>query len=119
MITGVGTDLCMISRMKRAAESEYFVRRVFSKEEIDYARSHGEPSLHFASAFAAKEAFAKASGFGVFGVGLANSWVRRTKSGPVMMLNGEFRVKLGDIKCWLSLSHEGDYALAFVVLEKR
>ena len=105
MIAGIGTDLCVISRIKRASESEYFVRRVFSEEEIDYARSHKEPSLHFASAFAAKEAFAKASGLGIFGVGLAGAWVRRTEAGPVMMLNGDLRVRLGEFKCWLSLSH--------------
>jgi holo-[acyl-carrier protein] synthase len=105
--------------MRRAVESEYFVRRVFSEEEIEYARSNTEPSLHFASAFAAKEALAKASGFGVFGMGLAGSWVRRTKTGPVMMLNDDLRIKLGEPKCWLSMSHDGDYALAFVVLEKR
>jgi holo-[acyl-carrier protein] synthase len=104
--------------MERAAESEYFVRRVFSEEEIDYAGSHKTPALHFASSFAAKEAFAKASGLGIFGVGPANAWVRRTETGPVMMLSGELLAKLGDIRCWLSMSHEGAYALAFVVLEK-
>jgi phosphopantetheinyl transferase (holo-ACP synthase) len=36
-----------------------------------------------------------------------------------MMLSGDLGARLGDVKCWLSLSHEGDYALAFVVLEKR
>ncbi|MDR3075697.1 MAG: holo-ACP synthase [Synergistaceae bacterium] len=120
MITGIGTDICMISRMKRAAANDYFVRRVFSDEEIEYAMSHGEPARHFASAFAAKEALAKASGLGMFGIGLADAWVRRTEHGPVMMMSGGTESKLreaGAGKCWLSLSHEGDYALAFVVLE--
>jgi holo-[acyl-carrier protein] synthase len=108
----------MISRMARAVRNEYFQMRVFSDEEIAYARSHVEPPLHFASSFAAKEAFAKASGLGIFGVGLAASWVRRTKEGPVMMPAPEVSAKLGEFRCWLSLSHEGDYALAFVVLER-
>jgi holo-[acyl-carrier protein] synthase len=104
--------------MKRAVKNEYFVRRVFSDEEIDYAISRIEPSLHFASSFAAKEALAKATGLGIFRAGLAGSWVRRTESGPVMIIDGALLEKLGEVRCWLSLSHEGDYALALVVLEK-
>jgi holo-[acyl-carrier protein] synthase len=106
--------------MKRAAGSDYFVRRVFSNEEINYARAQGEPARHFASAFAAKEALAKASGLGMFGMGLCESWVRRTETGPVMLMSDSLREKLkgrGAGRCWLSLTHEGDYALAFVVLE--
>jgi holo-[acyl-carrier protein] synthase len=106
--------------MERAAGNDYFVRRIFSGEEIDYARSQGEPTRHFASAFAAKEALAKASGLGMFGLGLSESWVRRTGTGPVMILSDPLREKLkkrGADRCWLSLAHEGDYALAFVVLE--
>ena len=120
MITGIGTDICMISRMKRAVASDSFVRRVFAEEEINYAMSRGEPARHFASAFAAKEALAKASGLGMFGMGLTGAWVRRTERGPVMMMSEETELKLnetGTDKCWLSLTHEGDFAIAFVVLE--
>jgi holo-[acyl-carrier protein] synthase len=120
MIAGIGTDICAVSRMKRAVESGYFVKRVFSGEEIEYAMSQGEPARHFASAFAAKEALAKASGLGVFGLGITGAWVRRTENGPMMMMSDETELKLkraGADKCWLSLTHEGDYALAFVVLE--
>ena len=120
MITGIGTDICMISRMKRAVANDRFIRRVFADEEIDYAMSQGEPARHFASAFAAKEALAKASGLGMFGMGLTGAWVRRTKRGPIIMMSGETKLKLketGTDKCWLSLSHEGDIAIAFVVLE--
>lgn len=120
MIRGVGVDLCLVSRVERAIESDYFVRRIFSPEEIDYARGQGRPARHFASAFAAKEALAKATGMGLFGVGLAESHVERTEQGPVLVWSENLRAKLqarGIEKCWLSLSHEGDYALAFVVLE--
>jgi holo-[acyl-carrier protein] synthase len=120
MITGIGADLCMISRMKRAARSERFVERIFSGEEIEYANSRGEPERHLASAFAAKEALAKATGLGLFGLGLNSSWVRRTEAGPELMCADELRSRLGERgvdRFWLSLTHEGDYALAFVVLE--
>jgi holo-[acyl-carrier protein] synthase len=120
MILGVGTDLCRISRMRRAIGNELFVAKIFSREEIEYARSKGNPAEHFAAAFAAKEALAKASGLGLFGIGLANSLVRRTEAGPVIVCKGELEKKLDGLgveKCWLSLTHEGDFALAFVILE--
>ncbi|MDR3254915.1 MAG: holo-ACP synthase [Synergistaceae bacterium] len=120
MILGVGTDLCRISRMERAIANDHFVEKIFSPEEIEYARSKGSPAEHFAAAFAAKEAIAKASGLGLFGIGLSNSMVRRTDSGPLIVCCGSLLEKfdeLGIKKYWLSLTHEGDYALAFVVLE--
>jgi holo-[acyl-carrier protein] synthase len=120
MIAGIGTDLCAVSRMKRAVAHDYFVKKVFAGEEIEYAMSQGEPARHFASAFAAKEALAKATGLGLFGIGITGAWVRRTENGPIIVLNSETKSKLkelGAARCWLSLTHEGDYALAFVVLE--
>ena len=120
MIFGVGADLCRISRMRKAISNEHFVEKIFSAEEIEYARSRGDPAEHFAAAFAAKEAVAKASGLGLFGMGLANSRVTRTDSGPVIICSGSLLEKFnerGVRKYWLSLTHEGDYALAFVVLE--
>ncbi|MDR0764993.1 MAG: holo-ACP synthase [Synergistaceae bacterium] len=120
MIAGVGTDLCAISRMKRAVENDYFVKKIFVAEEIEYAMSRGEPARHFASAFAAREALSKATGLGMFGMGLSAVWVRRTDKGPIFMMDGGTSERLrsrGADKCWLSLTHEGDFALAFVVLE--
>lgn len=120
MIAGVGTDMCSIARMRRAIENDHFVRRIFSAEEIAYANAKGEPARHYASAYAAKEALAKASGLGMFGMGLADSHVIRTENGPVMVCSDTLRAKMeahGIGKCWLSLTHEGDYAMAFVILE--
>jgi holo-[acyl-carrier protein] synthase len=106
--------------MRRAILCERFVVRVFSAEEIEYARSRGLPERHFASAFAAKEALAKAMGLGLAGMGLSSSWIRRTDAGPVIMPTDALNKKFGERsvrKSWLSLTHEGDYAVAFVVLE--
>ena len=59
MILGIGVDLCRIARMKDAITSEYFVKRIFALEEIEYARSQKDPAIHFAGSYAAKEAFEK------------------------------------------------------------
>lgn len=120
MIVGIGTDLCRIGRMERAIASEHFVRRMFRAEEIAYANGLGRPAAHYAGAYAAKEALAKASGLGMFGMGIDASWIERTETGPKVRCSGELWERLGARgvkKIWLSLTHEGDYALAFLVLE--
>ena len=43
LILGIGVDLCRIARMKDAITSEYFVKRIFAPEEIEYARSQKDP----------------------------------------------------------------------------
>lgn len=106
--------------MRRATENAHFVDKVFSDEEIEYARGAGDPAPHFAGAYAAKEALAKATGLGMFAMGLRESWVRRTESGPVVECSARLRERLeerGIRRVWLTISHEGEYALAFVVLE--
>ena len=60
MVLGIGVDLCDIGRMKKAVAREGFAVRVFSKGEIEYAEGRGDPAAHYAAAFAAKEALAKA-----------------------------------------------------------
>ena len=120
MIKGIGTDLCHISRMRKAVERRHFIDRVFTQCEIDYAREHGDPARHYASAYAAKEALAKAGGWGLMRMGLKNCWVRRTANGPVMEWNeplADLLLPLSVQRCWVTLSHEDDLALAFVVLE--
>ena len=120
MIIGVGTDLCLISRMRKVIVSPRFIEKNFLPAEIEYAQRHGDPALHFASAFAAKEAFAKAGGWGLSKIGLQNCWVERTDRGPHLRWNDSLNEKIGElagVRCHLSLSHEGDFALAFVVLE--
>lgn len=120
MLIGIGTDMCRVDRVTRAAESEHFVSRVFSREEIEYSGSLPAAGEHLAASFAAKEALSKALGIGIFKMGAGSAWVSRTDDGPVMRCSGELQEMLdkrGVKKIWLSLTHEGGFALAFVILE--
>ncbi|SMG10372.1 holo-[acyl-carrier protein] synthase [Dethiosulfovibrio salsuginis] len=120
MILGVGVDLCSISRMSRFSRDDHFVSRVFSSEEIDYAFSKHCPARHLASSFAAREAFSKASGLPLAKVAFKGVSVSRSESGPVLNLKALDEGLLAQIsssRFHLSLSHEGDYAVAFVVME--
>lgn len=124
MILGVGIDLCRVSRMMKAVRSPHFVERVFRPGEIRYAQSKGNErarAASFAAAFAAREAFVKASGvpLALAALGGGVTLVRR-EGRPELELSGAVRERLsplGPVKAWVSLTHEGDYAAAVVVLE--
>ena len=122
MIVGVGVDACSIERMERYVRSLHFEKRVFLPPEREYARSKGCPARHFAGAFAAREAFAKATGMGLARVGFHGCWVERTDRGPRLRFSDENRQILrsrGVRRALLSITHEGGLAVAVVILEGR
>ena len=121
MILGIGVDLCSISRIERAIESEHFVKRIFSPEEVEYAnRKSKRRSESFAASFAAREAFCKASGMSLdrvmFGGNFSLSHNANGK--PEIILSGEMKSKISDTKIFVSITHEENFACAMVVIEK-
>ncbi len=120
MIKGVGIDLCSVSRIAACLDHKGFAERVFTERERTYAKGKKKTVQHFAASFAAKEAFAKAGRWGIGKVGLKNVSIERTAGGPVLLLEKTARAlmeELGAKKAHVSLSHDGDYAVAVVVLE--
>jgi holo-[acyl-carrier protein] synthase len=123
MMAGLGVDLCSIPRMEKAVRSDYFVRRIFRPPEIVYADGKGNArarAASFASAFAAREAFAKASGISIYRTALSSQiYLERTDGVPGLVvspgLDADFAE--GKKRLWVSLSHDGDYAVAVVVIE--
>lgn len=123
MCKGIGTDLCAISRLARAIEKEGFLARVFTGQERAYLAERGRGKAQSAAAmFAAKEAVAKALGTGFSG-GVALHQIEVTHDAlgaPGVSLTGaaqERLAQLGAERVLLSLSHEGDMAVAFAVIE--
>jgi holo-[acyl-carrier protein] synthase len=125
MIYGIGVDLVDIRRMDRVIKrwGDRFIGRVFTtgEKEICYARS--SPVSAFSLRFAAKEAFAKAIGRGMKkGVSWRDIEVFHFPGGrPGLRLHGkssEICEKENINGFHLSLSDEGDYGAAMVVLEK-
>lgn len=119
MIAGIGVDLCIISRIKRAMASEHFLSRVFHPSEREYAFSKPSPERHFAASFAAREAFSKAASISMYSLAFQGVWVERTDKGPILRLCDAIALLLPptDRKIHLSLSHDGDFAVAMVILE--
>lgn len=124
-LLGHGIDLVSVSRIRGILEkdSDHFEKRVFSEGERAYCRARKDPMPHFAARFAAKEAYGKALGLGLGPSGdFAEIEVVNSESGrPTLRLSGKalevFR-DFGGGAIHLSLSHEGDLAIASVVAER-
>ena len=122
-VKGIGVDLAVITRIRQmvARWDERFLRRVFTDEEIAYCQRRRDPAQHLAARFAAKEATLKALGTGLsMGVRWRELEVRRERGqAPTMVLSGRCRAlaraKGGD-HVLLSLTHDGDYAMAQAML---
>lgn len=123
-IVGIGTDLARIARFRKFLEPDSRVlERLFSSTEREYALAMHDPTPHLAARFAAKEAFFKALGTGLRdGLTWQQVQVVRDQLGcPSLNLSGravELMAARGATKAHLSYSHDGDYAVATVILEK-
>jgi holo-[acyl-carrier protein] synthase len=128
MITGIGTDLCDVRRIEAALgrRGTRFAEKVLGERElrIYQQRQVRAPirGLRFlATRFAAKEAFSKAIGLGIH---WPMTWracqILNDASGkPVIVLDGELAAWFAQ-RSWqahVTLTDEGDHALAFVVIE--
>jgi len=125
MIYGIGFDLVQVSRMEGALKrwGERFQNKVFTPGEVRYCLKKRNPSPNFAARFAAKEAFVKALGIGIRrGVHWKDVEVQRGPLGkPVIRIHGraeEICRQEGIEGLFLSLTHDGEYSGAMVVLEK-
>lgn len=117
----VGMDLVQISRITESLEQfgERFLRKLFTEDEIAYAReSAAGTSERLAARFAAKEAAIKAFSFSDAGIGWRDIEVRKLPGGGCRLaLHGKAAqqvAQLGVSEIALSLSHDGDYASAVV-----
>jgi holo-[acyl-carrier protein] synthase len=126
MIAGVGIDLVQIVRVERMLDGkgDRMLARLFTDDEIAYARARARPAMHLAARLAAKEAAFKA---------LAGSdearligWrevevVPRDSQAPTLVFRGRAEARAKELEIqhvWLSLTHTDTAAAAVVVLER-
>ena len=118
----IGVDMTTVSRIEKSCESENFRSSVFTAAELDMFFNREKPKFSsLAANFAAKEAFSKA-----LGTGVRDFWfneveiLRDEKGAPFFRFYGraaDIVLKEG-VEAQVSLSHEGNSAIAFVLLEK-
>jgi len=124
MIYGIGIDLASIDRIQRVITKwgDRFLNRVFTPSEKEICGRRAVPFAAFSLRFAAKEAFSKALGVGMRnGIKWQDIEVYNHKTGkPGLKLHGaalDFCNQNGITGIHLSLSDDGNYGIAMVVLE--
>jgi len=119
-VGAVGVDIVQVSRVKEITErrGERFLRRYFSKGEVDYSLNKCDPYPHLAVRFAAKEAAHKAfSSAGMGSLPLSSFEVAVEPSGvPRLFIADGASSHLASGNVSVSLSHGGDYAVAVVAI---
>jgi holo-[acyl-carrier protein] synthase len=127
-IVGVGVDLVHVPSFADQLErpGTGFVTAFLPGERSDARRHPSDAARHFAARWAAKEAVIKAWSASMYGSApvmdehvhhlielVADAWGR-----PRIRLHGEVAKHLEGHALEVSLSHDGDYAIAYVVMSR-
>jgi holo-[acyl-carrier protein] synthase len=130
MIYGIGTDIIQIARVRAvvARNGERFAEKILGPEEFEkYLRRKEkveERGLRFlATRFAAKEAFSKALGLGMR---MPMTWramqtLNAPGGKPIAVTSGSLKDYMDQhgLTAQVSITDEADYAVAFVIVEKK
>ena len=130
MIYGIGTDIIRIARIEAALgrHGDRFASKIlgaeeFSKYQARSAKVAARGVRFLATRFAAKEAFSKAIGLGMR---MPMTWramqVLNAPSGkPQAVTSGVLKefMDLHGLSAQVSITDEDDYAVAFVIVEKK
>lgn len=114
---GIGTDLEEVRRFENLRDPAVaaFLKKNFTRAELDYCLSKDAPAPHLTARFAGKEAVIKAlSSLNILHIFYPAIEILNNKRGvPCVRINTKFNEKL-QIK--LSLSHSSGMALAFCII---
>lgn len=121
MRCAVGVDTSSVARIEKALCGVGFKERVFTEREREYCDGKADPVKSYAGIFCAKEAAAKAAKLG-FGKGIMPSdieIIHNTDGAPMLNARGNALPIFSRYDSDVSISHDGDYAVAVVVLTAR
>lgn len=125
MIAGVGTDIVAVARLRALYErhGERALEKLLAPSEVaDFAKTR-DPGRFLAKRFAAKEALGKALGIGVVApatlpnIAVGHDALGKPEFAFAPALAGFLNER--NLIAHLSISDEAEYALAFVVMEKK
>lgn len=126
MIIGTGIDIAEIARFERFVkeDNQPLFKRLFTQRELDYCFAKRFAAQSLALRFAAKEAFLKALGTGLRdGINWLDIEIRNDELGkPHLFVSGKAALQMataGADTSHLSLSDDGGFAIAMVILESR
>ena len=126
-IIGIGVDIVNNNRLKKLVKNKNFLSRIFTNKEQILSKSLKNKINFYSKRFAAKEAFSKATGFGISkNLNFKDIEIKNNKKGkPIINLNKttvlylKKKFKVNSFKTKLSLSDEKNYSIAYVIIEKK
>ncbi|KAF0153388.1 MAG: holo-acyl-carrier protein synthase [Ignavibacteria bacterium] len=121
MILGIGIDIIEIDRIKRSIDQygDNFLKKIYTRTEIEYAKSKSNKYQHFAARFAAKEAIYKALSSDTVKI---YSWhdveiYNEVNGLPKVNFYGELKDYLNEDKqLKISMSHSENYVTCVAIL---
>ena len=124
MIYGIGTDICKLSRIESMKSLDAFAGKILSENEkkVFSGKDKTQKIKFLGLQFAAKEALVKALGTGFKKPMMPNqiSVLRNDEGKPIVEFDESIKSFINDLgikSSHVSLSDDGGYAVAFVVLE--
>jgi holo-[acyl-carrier protein] synthase len=124
-IVGIGVDIIENKRIKNSLKNLKFKKRIYSNKELAQSSLSKNKVGFFSKRFAAKEAFAKAIGTGFRdNLNFKDIEIINDKKGKPYYLKSKkiskiihknFNIK--KYKCFLSISDEKDYSIAFTIIQ--
>jgi len=122
-VVGLGIDAVDLDRFRTVlGRRPRLARRIFTEDELAYARGAPDPVPRLATRFATKEAVMKALGVGLWSFGLRDvEVVRHGLDAPTVVLHGpaaDLAEAAGATRWHLSLTHTDTVAMAAVVAER-
>ena len=124
-ILGLGIDLIENQRINSLLKNKAFIKRTFSKKEINNLKKNSKKN-YFAKRFAAKESFSKSFGTGIRdGLNFKDIEILNDKLGkPYFLKNRKIdtfikkRFNTKKYNLFLSISDEKDYSIAITMIQK-
>lgn len=119
MVIGIGTDIIEVERVKKACMNPAFVKRIYTKQELELIESD---KGKFVTNFTVKEAVSKMLGTGFHKITPIEIEVLREESGkPYVNLYGAAYARMKELDIddiLVSISDTKDYAVAYVIGQK-
>jgi len=112
----IGVDCVEIKRFEDISNKEKLLKKLFTKNEVNYAKKRKPSSQHFAARFAAKEAIIKA--LSIYNIKVPHNKievVNKKDGSPCCIIHDN---KLKDLEIKISLSHSKTIAIAFVMIDE-
>lgn len=108
----VGVDLLFIPRIKKIiGENKKFLNKVYTKKELDLAKTFSDPLLFYATRFCAKEAIMKATELQYDFLEI--EILKEDTGKPIANI-----LHHPEIQISLSISYDTDYATCYVLINK-